>query len=117
MEKKMLELITAVIKPHMLEEVKDALVAAGVKGVTISEVRGFGRQGGKTEVYRGSEYAIDFIPKMRIEVIVPAEDARTVIDLIVRTARTGRIGDGKVWSMTIGSLTRVRTGETGVDAV
>ena len=113
----MLELITAVIKPHKLDDVKEALVAAGVKGVTISEVRGFGRQGGKTEVYRGSEYSIDFIPKIRIEVIVPAGDARQVIDLIVQTSRTGRIGDGKVWSMPIGSLTRVRTGETGFDAV
>ena len=113
----MLELITAVIKPHKLDEVKEALVAAGIKGVTISEVRGFGRQGGKTEVYRGSEYSIDFIPKIRIEVIVPAGDARQVIDLIVQTSRTGRIGDGKVWSMPIGSLTRVRTGETGLDAV
>lgn len=113
----MLELITAVIKPHKLDDVKEALVAAGIKGVTISEVRGFGRQGGKTEVYRGSEYSIDFIPKIRIEVIVPAADVRTIIDLIVQTSRTGRIGDGKVWSMPIGSLTRVRTGETGLDAV
>ena len=113
----MLELVTAVIKPHKLEEVKEALVAAGIQGVTISEVRGFGRQGGKTEVYRGSEYAIDFIPKIRIEVVVPATEVRQIVDLIVRAARTGRIGDGKVWSMPIGSLTRVRTGETGLDAV
>lgn len=113
----MLELITAVVKPHKLDDVKEALVAAGIKGVTISEVRGFGRQGGKTEVYRGSEYSIDFIPKIRIEVIVPATDAQSVIDTIVNAARTERIGDGKVWSMPIGSLTRVRTGETGIDAV
>ena len=113
----MLELITAVIKPHKLDDVREALVASGIKGVTISEVRGFGRQGGKTEVYRGSEYSIDFIPKIRIEVIVPASDAQSVIDTIVKAARTERIGDGKVWSMPIGSLTRVRTGETGVDAV
>lgn len=113
----MLELITAVIKPHKLDDVKDALVAHGIKGVTITEVRGFGRQGGKTEVYRGSEYAIDFIPKVKLEVIVPTSEVQSVIDVIVGAARTERIGDGKVWSMPIGNLIRVRTGETGADAI
>lgn len=113
----MLELITAIIKPHKLEEVKDALLANGVKGVTITEVRGFGRQGGKTEVFRGSEYSIDFVPKIRVEIIAQSSEVQTLIDLIVRAARTERIGDGKVWSMPLNNLIRVRTGETGVEAI
>lgn len=113
----MLELITAIIKPHKLDDVKDALLANGVKGVTITEVRGFGRQGGKTEVFRGSEYSIDFVPKIRLEIIVQASEVQSLIDVIVRTARTERIGDGKVWSMPISNLTRVRTGETGAEAI
>ena len=113
----MLELITAVIKPHKLDDGKEALLAIGIKGITVTEVRGFGRQGGKTEVYRGSEYSIDFIPKVKLEVIVPAAEVSSVIDAIVAAARTERIGDGKVWSMPIGNLIRVRTGETGTDAI
>lgn len=113
----MLELITAVIKPHKLDDVKDALRAAGVTGVTITEVRGFGRQGGKTEVFRGSEYAIEFVPKVKLEVIVEQASAQSVIDAIVKAANTGKIGDGKVWSFPVSSLVRVRTGETGPQAV
>ena len=113
----MLELITAVIKPHKLDDVKAALLANGVTGVTITEVRGFGRQGGKTEVFRGSEYAIEFVPKVKLEVIVPTAQATTVIDVIMKAARTEKIGDGKVWSFPLSSLVRVRTGETGTDAV
>ena len=113
----MLELITAIIKPHKLDDVKQALLANGVNGVTITEVRGFGRQGGKTEVFRGSEYAIEFVPKVKLEVIVPQSDAATVIDVIVKSARTEKIGDGKVWSFPLDSLVRVRTGETGVEAI
>ncbi len=113
----MLELITAIIKPHKLDDVKAALVANGIQGVTITEVRGFGRQGGKTEVFRGSEYAIDFVPKIKLEVIVATADVNRVIDLIVGAAKTERIGDGKVWSMSLNNLVRVRTGETGTEAI
>ena len=113
----MLSLITAVIKPHKLDEVKDALRAAGVTGMTVTEVRGFGRQGGKTESYRGSEYKTDFIPKVKIEVIVANADLQRVMDTISTTAQTGKIGDGKIWSLDVGSLLRVRTGEMGEEAV
>ena len=113
----MLELITAIIKPHKLDDVKQALLANGVTGVTLTEVRGFGRQGGKTEVFRGSEYAIEFVPKVKLEVIVPQSQATSVIDVIVKAARTEKIGDGKVWSYPLNSLVRVRTGETGTDAI
>jgi nitrogen regulatory protein P-II 1 len=112
-----MQLITAIIKPHQVTDVKDALLAAGVQGMTISEVRGFGRQRGKTEVYRGSEYTVDFIPKSRVEVLVDDADAGRVIDVIAASAHTGKIGDGKVWSMPIGDLLRVRTGERGTDAL
>jgi nitrogen regulatory protein P-II 1 len=113
----MLELITAIIKPHQVGDVKDALVAAGVQGMTVTEVRGFGRQRGKTEVYRGSEYTVDFIPKARIEVLVDADEADRIIDVIQAAAQTGKIGDGKVWSVPIDKLVRVRTGERGTDAI
>jgi len=113
----MLELITAVIKPHKVDEVKEALLAAGVQGITVTEVRGFGRQGGKTEVFRGSEYNIEFVPKIKLEMVVAADIADRIVDVIVAAARTERIGDGKVWSMPLNRLVRVRTGETGTDAV
>ncbi len=113
----MQELITAIIKPHQVTEVKDALVAAGVQGMTVSEVRGFGRQRGKTEVYRGSEYTVDFIPKARIEVLVEGTEADRIIEVIAAAAQTGKIGDGKVWSVPIDKLVRVRTGERGTDAL
>jgi nitrogen regulatory protein P-II 1 len=113
----MLEMITAIIKPHQLDAVKDALLAAGVEGMTVTEVRGFGRQRGKTENFRGSEYKIDFVPKVRIEVVVDAAHTEHLVALIGDTARTGKIGDGKVWTTPVGSLLRVRTGETGGDAI
>ena len=113
----MLELITAVIKPHKLEEVKDALLANGVEGMTVTEVRGFGRQRGKVESFRGSEYKIDFIPKVKIEVIVGSDVAEHIVEIISAAAQTGKIGDGKVWSVSIDRLLRVRTGERGSDAL
>jgi nitrogen regulatory protein P-II 1 len=113
----MLSLVTAVIKPHKLDDVKDALKAAGVTGMTVTEVRGFGRQGGKTESYRGSEYKTDFVPKIKIEAIVPTADLTRVIETISTAAQTGKIGDGKIWSIDVGTLMRVRTGEMGEDAV
>jgi nitrogen regulatory protein P-II 1 len=113
----MLELVTAIIKPQKLDDVKEALLASGVEGMTITEVRGFGRQRGKTENFRGSEYQIDFLPKIKIEVVVPAETADHVISVIGDAAKTGKIGDGKIWRTAVGSLLRVRTGETGSDAL
>jgi nitrogen regulatory protein P-II 1 len=113
----MLHLITAVIKPHKLEEVKDALKGIGVQGLTVSEVKGFGRQGGHTETYRGAEYQIDFVPKVKVEVMVATEDADKVVDTISKAAQTGRIGDGKIWVTAVDRAVRIRTGEMGADAV
>ncbi len=113
----MVHLVTAVIKPHRLEDVKDALRAAGVMGMTASEVQGYGRQGGKSEVFRGAEYAVAFVPKVKIEVLVDTADVDQVIDLIVKTGRTGKIGDGKVWAVPVDRLVRVRSGESGADAL
>jgi nitrogen regulatory protein P-II 1 len=113
----MLELITAIIKPHKLNEVKDALLANGVEGMTVTEVSGFGRQRGKTENFRGSEYTIDFIPKVKIEVIVQAELSDKIIGVIAESAKTGKIGDGKIWKYGVDSLLRVRTGEMGTEAI
>lgn len=112
-----MKLITAVIKPHQLEEVKDALQAYGVSGMTVSEASGYGRQRGHSEVYRGAEYTVDFVPKVRLEVLVEDLDADSVVDIIVRTATTGRIGDGKVWVIPVEDVARVRTGERGVAAI
>ena len=112
-----MKLITAIIKPHQLDEVKEALEAFGVAGMTISEASGYGRQRGHSEVYRGAEYTVDFVPKLRVEVVVDDSDARTVIDVIVKTAQTGKIGDGKVWSVPVEDIVRVRTGERGPDAL
>src|SRR5690348_14586524 len=109
--------IVAVIKPFKLEEVKEAIRGAGVLGLTVSEVQGYGRQGGKTETFRGSEYKVDFVPKVRIEVLVDSIDCDKVVDLITTAARTGKIGDGKIWSFPIDNLTRIRTGEQGDDAL
>jgi nitrogen regulatory protein P-II 1 len=113
----MLHLITAIIKPHKLEEVKDALRGVGVQGLTINEVKGFGRQGGHTETYRGAEYQVDFVPKVKVEVLVPTNDAEKVVDTISRAAQTGRIGDGKIWVTAVDRAVRIRTGEMGADAV
>jgi nitrogen regulatory protein P-II 1 len=112
-----LYLVTAIIKPHKLDDVKTALRDAGVLGLTATEVKGFGRQGGKTETYRGAEYVVDFLPKVKIEVIVDSGDADKVIDLIAESARTGKIGDGKIWAFPVDRLVRIRTGEQGADAI
>ena len=113
----MAHLVTAVIKPHKLEEVKEALRSAGVLGLSVSELQGYGRQGGKSEVFRGSEYTVEFVPKVRVEVIVPSVDVEKIVDIVTIAARTGKIGDGKIWSMPLDSVTRVRTGEKGDDAI
>jgi nitrogen regulatory protein PII len=112
-----MQLVTAIIKPHMLDEVKDALKGKGVTGITVSEVKGFGRQGGHTETYRGTEYTIEFLPKVKVEVVVDDGDVDGVVDAIAGGAQTGKIGDGKIWVTTVGRLVRIRTGEEGVDAV
>jgi nitrogen regulatory protein P-II 1 len=110
-------LITAIIKPFKLEEVKEALRAEGLVGLTVSEVQGYGRQGGKTETFRGSEYKVDFVPKVKIEVVTADDQVDKVVDLIASTARTGKIGDGKVWAFDLSRLMRIRTGELGEDAI
>lgn len=112
-----MKLITAVIKPFKLEDVKSALEAYGIHGLTVSEASGFGRQKGHTEVYRGAEYTVDLVPKLRVEILVDDDDADSVVDVIVKTAQTGRIGDGKVWVAPIDAVVRVRTGERGADAL
>jgi len=111
------KLVTAVIKPFKLDDVKEALKGAGVVGITVSEVKGFGRQGGHTETYRGSEYKIDFVPKVMLEIIIDDEAVTGVVDTLVAAAATGEIGDGKVWVTTVEELVRIRTGERGRDAV
>jgi nitrogen regulatory protein P-II 1 len=111
------KLVTAILKPFKLDEVKTALEASGVQGMTVSEVQGFGRQRGHTEVYRGAEYTVDFVPKVRIEVLVDDADAARIIDAIVAAAQTGSIGDGKVWSTPVDEVVRVRTGERGPEAL
>ncbi|HEX3393816.1 MAG TPA: P-II family nitrogen regulator [Acidimicrobiales bacterium] len=112
-----MRLITAIVKPFKLDEVKEALQGLSVHGMTVSEVRGFGRQGGHTEVYRGAEYTVAFIPKVRIEVLADDDDAIGVADAIVEAARTGQIGDGKVWISPVETIIRVRTGELGHEAL
>jgi nitrogen regulatory protein P-II 1 len=112
-----MKLITAVIKPFKLDEVKTALESFGVHGLTVSEASGYGRQKGHTEVYRGAEYTVDLVPKIRIEVLVDDDDADDVLDVIVKSAQTGRIGDGKVWSVPVETVIRVRTGERGPEAL
>jgi nitrogen regulatory protein P-II 1 len=111
------KLVTAVIKPHKLDEVKAALEAFGVQGLTVSEASGYGRQRGHTEVYRGAEYTVDLVPKVRVEVLVDDTDAADVVEVVVKAAQTGRIGDGKVWVSPIEDVVRVRTGERGIDAL
>ena len=113
----MVYLVTAVIKPFKLEEVKDALRGAGILGMTVSEVQGYGRQGGKSETFRGGEYTISFVPKVRVEVLVESADVDKVIDIIAATAKTGKIGDGKIWASNVDHVVRVRTGEVGADAL
>jgi nitrogen regulatory protein P-II 1 len=112
-----MKLVCAVIQPHRLDDVKSALEAAGVRGMTVSEASGYGRQRGHTEVYRGAEYTIDLVPKVRIEVLVADEDAASVTSVVVGAAQTGKIGDGKVWTIPVEDVARVRTGERGPDAI
>jgi nitrogen regulatory protein P-II 1 len=112
-----MKLVTAIIKPFKLDDVKDALRALPVHGMTVTEVKGFGRQSGHTEVYRGTEYRVDFVPKVRIDIVTDDDDAKRVADTIVTTARTQSIGDGKVWVTPVEEVIRVRTGEMGHDAL
>ncbi|MDX6203917.1 MAG: nitrogen regulatory protein 1 [Frankiales bacterium] len=112
-----MRIVTAVIKPFKLDDVKTALEAVGVAGLTVSEASGYGRQRGHTEIYRGAEYVVDFVPKVRLEVVCDDEDAAAVVTAITEAARTGKIGDGKVWTTEVEDLVRIRTGERGSDAV
>ena len=112
-----MKLITTIIKPFKLDDVKDALKSIGVQGMTVSEVKGFGRQGGHTETYRGSEYAIDFVPKVQIELVVDDSQVDSVVDTIRTAAATGKIGDGKIWITEVSNIIRIRTGEVGSDAI
>jgi nitrogen regulatory protein P-II 1 len=109
--------VEAIIKPFKLDEVKEALQQAGIQGMTVSEVKGFGRQKGHTELYRGAEYVVDFLPKIKLEVIVDDADVQKVVDAIQKAAKTGRIGDGKIFVTTVEEVIRIRTGETGKSAV
>ncbi|MDC3402305.1 P-II family nitrogen regulator [bacterium] len=112
-----MKLVTAVIKPFKLDDVKDALKAVGVAGITVSEVRGFGRQGGHTETYRGAEYKIDFVPKVRLQVVIDDDRVDELVATITGAAATGKIGDGKIWVTEVDRLVRIRTGEEGADAI
>ena len=112
-----MKLITAIIKPFKLDDVKDALKSAGVQGMTVTEVRGFGRQGGHSDTYRGSEYTIDFVPKVRIEIVADDAAVDSVVDTIRSSAATGKIGDGKIWVSDVAQLIRIRTGEEGTNAI
>ncbi len=112
-----MKLVTAIIKPFKLDEVKEALRGQGVAGMTVSEVQGFGRQRGHTEVYRGTEYTVDFVPKVRIEILADDDDADEIVRTIMEAARTDKIGDGKVWTLPVEGVVRIRTGEMGHDAL
>ncbi|MGZ4115223.1 MAG: P-II family nitrogen regulator [Actinomycetota bacterium] len=112
-----MKLVVAVVKPHKLDEVKEALREIGVQGLTTTEVEGFGRQRGHTEVYRGAEYQVDFVPKIKVEVVVEDEQVQGVVDAITKVARTGKIGDGKIWVTPVEQVVRIRTGEMGPDAL
>jgi nitrogen regulatory protein PII len=112
-----MKLVTAIIKPFKLDDVKDALKAIGVAGITVTEVRGFGRQGGHTETYRGAEYKIDFVPKVSLTIVVDDDAVDGVVDAIVSSAASGKIGDGKIWVTDVDRLVRIRTGEEGSDAI
>lgn len=112
-----MKVIVAVVKPFKLDEVKETLKTVGVQGMTVTEVQGFGRQRGHTEVYRGAEYTIDLVPKVRIEVVVDDDQVHEVVEAIVSVARTGKIGDGKVWVLPVEEVVRIRTGERGIDAL
>ena len=112
-----MKLVTAVVKPHLIADIREALSTLGMEGMTVSEASGYGRQRGHSEVYRGAEYVVDFVPKLRLEVLARDEDAEDVVQTITRTARTGRIGDGKVWVVPVDTVVRVHTGERDDDAI
>ena len=112
-----MKLITAIVKPFKIDDIKEALKAAGVQGITVSEVKGFGRQGGHTETYRGSEYQIDFVPKSRVGLVVEDHNVESIIDVIQKSAATGKIGDGKIWVTNVEQIIRIRTGEHGAEAI
>jgi len=113
----LMKLIMAIIKPFRLDAVREALTAEGVEGLTVSEVKGFGRQKGQTEIYRGAEYAVSFVPKLKIEIVVKSEQADKVVETIIASAKTGQIGDGKIFVTSVEQVTRIRTGETDADAL
>src|SRR5512133_272788 len=112
-----MKLITAIVKPFKLDDVKNALELIGIAGLTVSEVQGFGRQRGHTEIYRGAEYQVDFVPKVKIEVVIDDERVTAVLDAVTKAARTGQVGDGKIFVMPVDDIVRIRTGETGHDAI
>lgn len=112
-----MKLVTAIVKPHRVEEVKETLRELGVSGLTTTDVEGFGRQRGHTEVYRGAEYQVDFVPKVKVEIVVADDDVDEVVEAIVKAARTGKIGDGKIWVVEVDRVLRIRTGESGPDAL
>ncbi|MFZ5749741.1 MAG: P-II family nitrogen regulator [Pseudomonadota bacterium] len=112
-----MKLIIAAIKPFKLEEVREALTAIGVRGMMVTEIKGFGAQSGHTEIYRGAEYAVNFVPKVKLELVVPDQVAEQVVDTIQKTAKTGKIGDGKIFVLEVEQVLRVRTGESGEDAI
>lgn len=112
-----MKLITAIVKPFKIDDVKTALKAAGITGITVSEVKGFGRQGGHTETYRGSEYQIDFVPKVKVEIVVAPETVDAAIETLLEAAKTGKIGDGKIWVTEVETVIRIRTGERGTSAI
>ncbi len=112
-----MKLVTAIIKPHKVEEVKDALTEVGVQGITLSEVRGFGRQRGHTEVYRGAEYQVDFVPKAKLEILIGEAEVDGVVDALIKTARTGQVGDGKVFVTSVDRVVRIRTGDEDAEAI
>ena len=112
-----MKMVEAIVKPFKLDEIKEALTKAGVQGMTVEEVKGFGRQKGHTELYRGAEYSVDFLPKVKIEILVPDDKVATVVELITESARTGKIGDGKIFVTPVDEVIRIRTGERGEDAI
>jgi len=112
-----MKMVEAIVKPYKLDEVKEALTKVGVQGMTVAEVKGFGRQKGHTELYRGAEYSVDFLPKVKIQILVPDDKAAGVVDVITAAARTGKIGDGKIFVSTVEEVIRIRTGEKGADAI
>src|SRR6266481_5471213 len=112
-----MKMVEAIVKPFKLDEVKDALTKAGIQGMTVEEVKGFGRQKGHTELYRGAEYSVDFLPKVKIQILVPDDKTAQVVDAIVQGARTGKIGDGKIFVVPVEEVIRIRTGERGADAI